>query len=190
MARCASFCISTVSVAAPCQIGLSQISAVRPEAFVDHRLQARAVSAGLGAKNAGGVFALLRASGGRVDRLRLIKGLDCAGGTVDEGDQLREGIAKEARDAQCDIDAGAAQRGGGDDSKASDAAVGGVPCGLYAHQGQRLCYVIAPRAHVGGAPCRDQQGFGPVAFGLQVSVEQQVRRLPPQRPSGRWRHGN
>ena len=141
----------------------SSISACRPAPYAP----------GLEPKTRAGLR-LFGACGGGVQIGGFIQVLHGARGAIDQGDQLRESVAEEAGDAQGDIDAGAAKDGLRQDFEACDPAVGAVPCGFDAHQGERLGDVIAAGAHIGGAPCGEQHGARPVAVVLQVFFDQQV----------------
>ena len=143
-----------------------------PAALVDQGLQPRAISARLRAEDA-----IARAARGvrarhargfeagavapercreRVHVLVLVERGDGACGAVDEVDQVREGVAEEARDAQGDIDARAAEDATRHDLEPGDAAGLALPVRARAHQRQRLRDVVAAGAHVGGAPGRQR----------------------------------
>jgi len=111
-------------------------------------------------------FALFGACSGGVKIMRFIKRLHGFGGAVDEGDELRESVAEETGDAQCDVDAGAAKGGVGDDLKAGDTAIGAVPLRLDAHEGEGLGDVVP------------EHRAGPIAVVLQMFFDEQVGGFP------------
>lgn len=95
---------------------------------------------------------------------------------------MRERVAEEARDAEGDVDARAAQLGERDGLQAGDAAGGVVPDGADAEQGERLGDVVACGAHRARTPQGQADGGGPVsvvgAVPLQEGVGERLSGLP------------
>ncbi len=101
----------------------------------------------------------------------LLVGLLLGGGqahrVVQQGDDVREGVAEEAGDAQRHVDARAAQLLQRDRLQAGDPAGGVVPDRAHAEQGEGLGDVVAGGAHRAGAPERepDRGRVGAVVVG-------------------------
>ena len=83
-----SFAGGTVGIAAPFQVGLSEIGGVIPDPLINQGLQTCPISPGFGTENTGLTFAGPGAGGGGVLILSFLKGLNRARGAVDQSDQL------------------------------------------------------------------------------------------------------
>ena len=66
---------------------------------------------------------------------------------------------------------------------------GAIPERPRPEQGQRLGEIVAAGAHVGRAPGRERHRARPVAMLLEVALDQQRRRFPPEMPGRGGRHG-
>jgi hypothetical protein len=106
---------------------------------------------------------------------RLVQGRGQAHGVVEQPDRVRERVAEEARDAQGDVDARAAQLLGGDGLQTGHAAGGVVPDRADAEQGERLGHIVPGRAHRAGTPQRQPHGRRPFAVVGAVALQQGVR---------------
>src|SRR5690606_13157609 len=153
-----------VSIAAPGDIGAGEVCRRLPAAFVDQRLEASTVGAGLRAEHTKArsaiCFRLTRSlrnqplavlgepGGQRVVRFRLIEGGDSACRGVEQVDQTGEGIPEESGDAKGNVDARPIQYAHRQDLKSGYATRRGIPGGTDAHQRHRLRDVVAAGAHV------------------------------------------
>ena len=72
--------------------------------------------------------------------------------SIDQLDEVREGVAEEAADAQRDVDPGPPEPLERDDGEILNAPRLRVPHGFDAEQGEHLCHVVALGAHLRGAP--------------------------------------
>ena len=94
----------------------------------------------------------------RVVGSALVEAGDQADGVVEEGDQVGEGVAEEAGDAQRDVDAGPAELRERDGLEADDPPGLRLPDGPDAEQGEGLGHVVALRAHGRGTPQHQPDG--------------------------------
>ena len=108
---------------------------------------------------------------------------------IEQGDQVREGVAEEAADAHGHIHAGASQFFQRNDLNAHHAAAGAMPDGAHAQQRQRLRDVVAVGAHGAGAPHAQSHFFGVVACFAAVAFQHFVRQVLPNVPGSGRRQG-
>ena len=120
---------------------------------------------------------------------RLVERGDGARGGIEQVDLRRERIAEKARQAQRDIDARPVEHAERHDLEAGHSAGAPVPLRLNAHQGESLGDIVAAGPHVGRPPGRQGHAPRPFAMDLQVTLDQQRRRFPAERPGRRRRHG-
>jgi hypothetical protein len=198
LARWRALLIARIGVAAPGQVGLGEVGVAAPVAGVDQRQDARAIAAGLAAKDA---IARLAGRLGRVEpgpqqlglggqgvltrevlAKRLVQRDHHLAGLVEQRDQVREGIAEEAADPADHVDARAAQLGQRDDLDAQHAPVLGLPARAQAQQRQHLGDIVSGRAHRAGAPDADAHAGGILAGLALVPADQVVGQALPDLP--------
>ncbi len=110
------------------------------------------------------------------------------GGGLEQLRKAGEDIAEQARHAQRDVDAGAAELGRRDDVVAGDAAGGVIPARRKAGEMQRHGKLLAGGPHRRRAPEIDHEAFRPVAVILQMATQQLFREPDALRMRRRRRH--
>ena len=208
---------ATVGEPAPGLVDLGDVGVVSPVTRIHQLQQPGAVGAGLGAEDArrrappGALTELGRQPlgiGARVRRHvvvvgRLVERGDLGHGVVEQHDEVREGIAEEARDAHRDVDARAPELGQRDHGEAGDASRLGVPGRPHAQQGEDLCHVVTLGAHRRRAPGDEpdhtrqltrfaaeaiQQGIGEPAAHLPRELRGQRARIDGVEVAARREH--
>ncbi|GJE59799.1 hypothetical protein MPOCJGCO_1901 [Methylobacterium trifolii] len=138
------------------------------------------VPAGGGPEDAG--LSLAPAPGGseRVLVVVLLAGGHSAGGPVEEGQRVREGIAKGPGDPQGHVDPRPVEEGRRQNLEAGDAGAGMVPDRPHAHQGERVGHVLAAGAQGRRGPEVHDDAGGILALVLEVAPHHRLGRLGPQ----------
>ncbi len=159
---------AAISIAAPIQIDVRKVRLIMPQPLVDHRLQARAISAGLRPKDAStrapqrrllgcpfrdqrGRFRPVTSRSG-VILIRLVQRHDGTGGAVDKVDLFGKGVAEKSGYAQRHVHARSVQLGNLHHLETDDPSGSPLPSRPHTHQRQRLRDIVAARPHVGRAP--------------------------------------
>ena len=195
----------TIGVAAPDEIGFGEIRPVAPALLVDQGLEAGTIGARFRAEDtvAGPPCGLLlvepfafqlldlgpHARRDRIVTLVLVEAGHGAHRLVEKRDLFRKGIAEEAGDAQCHVDARAPEDSHRNHFEPGHTAGGHVPERFDPDEGQALRDIIAAGAHVGCAPGRDAEGGRPFAVVLDITLDQKLGGFPAQFVSRRCRHG-
>ncbi len=122
--------------------------------------------------------------GQRVHVLRLVQRGHRQHGRVEQADQVGEGVAEEAGDAQGDVHPWAAELLQRQYLDVLDPLAAGLPHRAHAEQGQGLGYVVAAGAHGRRAPHRQAQARQVLALVLQVAFEQALGALHADAPGG------
>lgn len=123
----------------------------------------------------------------RVHVFRLVQLDHRLHGLVEQANQVAEGIAEEARHAQGDVHPWATELLQGHDFETLDTLAAWLPHRAHAKQRQGLGNIVATGAHGRRAPHRKAELAQVVALVLQVTLQQAIRRLHTQAPSGRRR---
>lgn len=171
--------VAAVGVAAPGGVDLGEVLVVAPVAGFDELEESGAVGSGFGAEDAADVVVGVGGIGFGVgfDVVVFVGFVEVGyelDGVVEEGEDVWEGVAEEAGDADGGVDAGAAEFFEADDFEVDDAAGGFVPDGSDAEEGEDFGDVVAGGAHGGGAPDGEADGFGVVSVFFLVAVDEGV----------------